>query len=80
MMPADGSLQFKYYLGFLLLKDYVDFLQLIMNAHELRDEDEPENVNNHLDRKRALNDNELAAGVTVVYFLKLVSQFLFKCF
>ena len=68
------------YLGFVLLKDYVDFLQLIMNAHELRDEDEPENVNNHLDRKRALNDNELAAGVTVVYFLKLVSQFLFKCF
>ncbi|XP_038077379.1 cytochrome P450 3A24-like [Patiria miniata] len=49
-------------------KDYVDFLQLLMNAHKYQDEDTPEDEKVYVDYKRALTEDEVTA-MAVLFFI-----------
>ncbi|XP_022106692.1 cytochrome P450 3A24-like [Acanthaster planci] len=49
-------------------KEYVDFLQLLMKAHNFQDEDTPKEERVEVDYKRALTDDEVTA-MAVVFFL-----------
>ncbi|XP_071785157.1 cytochrome P450 3A24-like [Asterias amurensis] len=49
-------------------KEYVDFLQLMMKAHNFQDEDTPEEEKVVVDMKRELTDDEVVA-MSIVFFL-----------